>query len=413
MHRVVEIAWLPRSPVQWATFTAARRAAGDLWSAMVRLHGRLRRLGWKWPTWNRWERWAKGRFPGLSAQSVQQGVIAFCECLAATTAARKAAAASGRDVAAVKYPWRPARYRDVTYTNQDATIRDGFLRLSHGRGGKPLRVRVPEGVRLPGRLMEVTLAFGVVRLVCELATPTVAPEAASLDMVGMDLGVNTLVAATDGRMAVVVSGREAKAIQQGRNKLLASLRSGLDRAKPGSRRHKRLQRRKRQHLDRCARRMRDVVHKATRAVADAFPCARAVVGEAFNDAARKMGRRQAQQVSQAVNGRILRQLVYKLVGGARSVPEAYSSQACPVCGRRQVCRRVYRCGGCGLGAPRDVVGAANIRSIGLHGELRTRQPVPAIVRFVRPLRKYPGCPIAGTPGSSGGTPARSSMAAAR
>jgi len=65
VHRVVEIAWLPRSPVQWATFTAARRAAGDLWSAMVRLHARLRRLGWRWPTRSRWEAWARGRFPGL------------------------------------------------------------------------------------------------------------------------------------------------------------------------------------------------------------------------------------------------------------------------------------------------------------------------------------------------------------
>lgn len=413
MHRVVEIAWLPRSPAQWATFTASRRAAGDLWSAMTRLHARLRRLGWQWPTRSRWEKWAKGRFPGLSAQSVQQGVAAFCECLAATSAARKAAVAAGRDVGAVRYPWRSMRYRDVTYTNQDAVLRDGFMRLSHGRGGKPLRIRLPEGVRLPGRLVEVTLAFGVARLVCKLDDPAPTPEAAPLAVVGVDLGVNTLIAATDGEAAVLVSGREAKAIQQGRNKLLASIRSRLDRAVPGSRLHKRLQRRKRQHLGRCARRMRDIVHKATRIVTSAFPQARAVVGEAFNDAARKMGRRQAQQVSQAANGRITRQLGYKLAGGAGTVVESYSSQTCPVCGRRQKCRRVYRCGGCGLVAPRDVVGAVNIRAIGMYGALHEQQPVPAVVRFVRPLRKYPGRPLVGPPGSSGGTPARSSAAVAR
>ena len=118
-----------------------------------------------------------------------------------------------------------------------------------------------------------------------------------------------------------------------------------------------------------------------------------------------MGRRQAQQVSQASNARLIAQLAYKMAGGATEKPEPYSSQTCPVCGCRQKCRRVYQCTGCGLVAPRDVVGSANIRSIGRYGEIRTGQPVPTVVRFVRPLRKYPVAPR-GVAGSSGGTPAR-------
>ena len=98
VHRVFEVAWLPRSPVQWETFTLARRAAGDLWSAMATRHARIRRLNWAWPSKARWEKWARGRFPGLSAQSVQQTVGEFCECLAATTAARKALRAAGEAV---------------------------------------------------------------------------------------------------------------------------------------------------------------------------------------------------------------------------------------------------------------------------------------------------------------------------
>lgn len=402
-HRVVEIAWQPRSPLAWATFSAARRAAADLWSTMAGMHAVVRRFGWAWPSRAHWERWARGRFPGLSAQSIQQVVRDFVETLAATTAARKAQRAQGAPdaEAGARYPWKTRRYRDVPYTNQDAVVREGWLRLSHGRGRAPLRIELPKDRPLPGRLVEVSLAFGVARLVCEVADAPV-PQAPPV-VIGVDLGVNTLVAATDGVTAVLVSGREAKALQQWRNKGLAALSSRIDRAKQGSRRQKKLRRARHRHRDRCARKQKDLAHKATRAVARAFPGATVVVGRTFHDAARKLGRRQAQQVSQAFTGKVTAQLGYKLAG-VREVSEAYSSQACPACGCRQTCRRVYRCRSCGFTAPRDVVGSLNIRAIGLWGVLTPAPQPPVEVRWVRPLRKYPGAPR-GAPGSPGGTPA--------
>jgi len=394
IYRVVEIAWTPRTPAEWTAFTASRLEAASLWARMVRIHARYRRAKWKWPTKAAWEKWAKGRFPNLSAQSVQQTIAEFCEVLNSTTKARKA----GLDT---KYPWRTkARYRDVVYTNQDAKITDGVLRLSHGRGGnEALRIRVPRD--LPGRLVEVTLAYGFVRLVCELPEPETMPLG---PVIGCDLGVNTLVAATDGVTAVLVSGRGAKAIVQYRNKANAELRSRIDRCKRGSKRRKRLVRARYRMADRCARKLRDTLHKATRAVANAFPNSPVVVGEPFNDAARKMGRRQAQQVSSASNARLIAQLAYKMAGAVEK-NEAYSSQTCPVCGCRQKCRRVYQCKECGFSAPRDVVGAVNIRSIGEHGEIRTNLSVPTRIVCVRPLRTYPAA-SKDAAGSSGGTPAR-------
>lgn len=394
-HRVVEIAWLPRTPTEWASFTAARLEAARLWSHMVAIHARLRRLRWSWPTLSHWQKWAKGKYPNLSAQSVQQIVKDFCDVLHATTKARK----SGVETA--RYPWKTrARYRDVPYTNQDAKVRDGVLRLSHGRGGNAaLRVRVPRD--LPGRLVEVTLAYGVVRLVCEVPEQTASPLGL---LVGVDLGVNTLVAATDGQTAVLVSGREAKAIVQYRNKSNAELRSRIDRCKRGSKRRKRLVRARYRMSDRCARKLKDTLHKATRVVANAFPGSPVVVGKPFNDAARKMGRVQAQQVSSASNARLIAQLAYKMAG-AEQVNEAYSSQTCPDCGCRQKCRRVYQCSECGFIAPRDVVGMTNIRRLRVPDS-----PVPRVLAWVRPLRKYPVSAQADA-GSSGGTPARGREAA--
>ena len=404
-HRVVEVAWRPRSSVQWATFKASRIANAALWNAMVRLHARIRRLRWKWPSLSRWQAWAKGKFPAMSAQSVQQTVKEFCENIAGTTAKRKAQRARGEEVTA-EYPRKTPRYRDVTYTNQDGKVTDGFLRVGNGRGNRPLRIRLP--LALPGRLVEASVGFGVVRIVCEVP---VAPTIESGAVIGCDLGVNTLIAATDGKTAIVVSGREAKAIVQYRNKQFASAESKLSRCKQGSRRQKKLARRKHKMLDKCGRKIKDITHKATAAVARAFPGAHAYVGEPFNDAAAKMNRRNAQQVSQVCTGKIIEQLGYKMAGVER-VCEAYSSQACPACVNRQKCRRVYRCRNplCGLVAPRDVVGSANIRGIGLNGQLLPGQPMPSTIVFVRPLRKYRGGGQP-PPRSSGGTPASSSASA--
>ncbi len=51
--------------------------------------------------------------------------------------------------------------------------------------------------------MEVRLSFGVVRLVCEIADACRPQQT----MIGVDLGVNTLIAATDGVKVLLVSGR--------------------------------------------------------------------------------------------------------------------------------------------------------------------------------------------------------------
>ncbi|MBA3531711.1 MAG: transposase, partial [Ardenticatenales bacterium] len=141
----------------------------------------------------------------------------------------------------------------------------------------------------------------------------------------------------------------------------------------------------------------------TRQVADTFPDATCYVGEPFNDAAQKMGRQQAQQVSQSCNARIIFLLSYKLAG-ADVIPEPYTSQTCPVCGNRSKQRRVYHCHVCGPHAARDVVGCTNILALGQTGELLAGRSVPNAVHFTHPS-KYPGK----VPGSSGGHPARSSQ----
>jgi transposase len=387
-YKTIEFNWLPQSKVQWQTFTVARQEAARLWNAMVKRHHRIRRMNWQWPSKARWEQWSQKRFPDLHSQSVQQIVKEFLEAVNAMRQLRK----HGHTEA--NYPWKLLHYRDIIYTNQAARLVEDkgsrWLVLPNGKSGR-LLVRVPQPVQFPGRLIEVRLCYGRVLVVCEVPDE---PHLAQTT-IGVDLGVNTLIAATDGDKAVLVSGREAKATVQWRNKKLASLVSKQSQHQHGSRRHKRLQRRKYKLLDKARNRIKDITHKATRIVRDEFPHAAVYVGKPFNGAAQKIGRITAQQVSSASNAKLIQQLDYK-TSGAIQVSEHYSSQTCPVCGGRHQCRRTYSCK-CGYTAPRDVVGAVNILSIGKHGSIVQSKQTPTQIKYRRPDRR-----------SSGGHPAGSS-----
>jgi putative transposase len=391
-YRTIELAWRPRNTTEWATFTASRQEAARLWNDLVRRLQRSRRRNWTWPSKARWQRWAsgpKGRYSGLSAQSAQQIIGEFCEAVDSCRQLRR----NGYTEAC--YPWRLRRYHDVVYANQDARIRNGRLISPHSNSGT-LRIRLPDTITLPGRLMEARLCDGTAPMVCEVSNVACTEQT----VIGVDLGVNTLIAATDGQKVRLISGRAAKATVQHRNKRLARFQQALSRMAQGSRRHKRLQRRKYAMLDKTKRRIRDPRHKATRQVAEAFPNTTCYEGEPFNDAAQRIGRVQAQQVSTACTRKIINQLNYK-TSGAITVNEARSSQSCPVCGERSKHRRIDLRPMSGATGPRDAVGAVSILSLGVHGFMLTERAFPRRIKY---LRRWPRQPRS----SSGGHPAGSS-----
>ena len=299
----------------------------------------------------------------------------FCEAIASAEALR-------RHGEPYEYPQKKPRYRQVIFTNQSAKVRNDTLSLPCGTAGR-LTIRIPRGVTLPERLREVRLDYGGVAIVCAIpdAVRTGGPT------IGIDLGVNTLMAATDGEKALLLSGREIKATMQLRNKRLEEITAKQAHKTKGSRRHIRLQRCKYQMLGATKNKIRDLCHKATRKVAEAFPNAKAYMGEPLNDAAQKMRRVQAQTVASACNRKILSLLNYKLAA-CIEVDERYTSQTCPVCDARSKHRRTYRCF-CGFVSPRDVVGSVNIRTIGIDGAMRPGCSVPNAIQWEHPS-KYPG-----------------------
>jgi putative transposase len=337
---------------------------------------------------------------------VQQTIAEFLEAVESTRQKRMKLAEKGdaEGLAEARYPWKTSRYRSVTFTNQAPRRKSNRLVLPCGsiEGTRAyLSVPVPKDFVEPGRLMEVRLEFCSISLVYAIPVEDEATKGGT-PVVGGDLGVTTLIAATEGVTAIAVSGRAVKSFVQYRNKRLAEISERQSRHQKGSKRWKRLQKAKRHMLAKQRRKVRDAAHKATRIVADAFPGARIIVGKPFNDAAQKTERKRAQTVSQAVNAMLIRYLDYKMAG-AEKIEEHYTSQTCPVCGSRRKCGRIYRCSDCGLAAPRDVVGSLNIRTKGLYGEIQkvSADEVPQIIKYRR-------VPIHGPRRSSAGHAARCS-----
>src|SRR5262249_42146897 len=86
---------------------------------------------------------------------------------------------------------------------------------------------------------------------------------------GVDLGAVHLAAVTPTRRhAVVVSGRQRRSCKPWRNKRHATLHERLRRCQPGSRRAKRLLKRKAQISAKLYRQQREMLHQATRKVVD-------------------------------------------------------------------------------------------------------------------------------------------------
>ncbi|HKC73546.1 MAG TPA: transposase, partial [Chloroflexota bacterium] len=210
---------------------------------------------------------------------------------------------------------------------------------------------------------------------------------------GVDLGEIHPAALTDGTNAAIISCRAMRSCVQYTNKRLAALRSKQDGRKRGSRRWKRLQRRKNRFLAQQKRRTRDLAHKASGAVvqwAQDHGVGTVVIGDVRGVAdGKRLHRNQQQKISQWGHGTMRRYIGYKAeavgITVVDTVNEAYTSQTCPRDGQRTKPKgRVYTCHVCGFRCARDVVGAANILSRHVHGEVGRVMPPPHTM-YLRPF----------------------------
>ncbi len=329
-------------------------------------------------------------------------------------------ASSNQELVALSIPsaerTRPPPAVELTMSSSGGEIKGNVLLLSLARGQQPISLPLPEHLRA----LDAS-AFTEMRLVYNKSSrhyewhlivddgievePTIATN-----MAAIDLGEVHPATLTDGEEALVVMSRQLRSQSQHTAKNLASLQQKQSQHKRCSRRWKRLQQRKNRFLAKQELRRRNIEHKVSREVVN-YAVERSI-GKLFigdvRDVADKTskaeteanGRRYKgkvhnQRMSRWSHGKLRRYIQYKAQAAGIAVddkvPEHYTSQTCPQCRNRyKLGGRNYKCPVCGFCSHRDVVGAPNILSRALYGELGKIRP-PETVKYRQPyLRVRPG-----------------------
>jgi putative transposase len=321
-----------------------------------------------------------------SRDAAQQGFSQACQTA-------KAARLAGLPT---HYPHKRKRYRTTTWKSTGISLQNGKLRLARARGITPILVGLPESLaHLP------PTAFRQMELVWDCVgrryhwhlTIEDGKQAAPSPGTGIgaiDLGEVHPVALTDGKESVVISLRELRSARQYMAKRLSKLQALQAKKHKGSKAWRRLQRRKSRFLAQQKRRTRDLEHKASRATVEwavEHEMGTLVIGDVRDVAdGKRLHRHQQQKIGLWSHGKQRQYIIYKAEAAgltvAPLVDEAYSTQTCPSCGHRYKPRgRLYRCPACGLVRHRDCIGAANLLSRHLYGEVG--KIVPPITTMYR------------------------------
>lgn len=361
-----------------------RREAARCWNAIVNLHRTIYNRYGIWLTGGQLKEFFKGRFR-LHSQSVQALVELYEETCRRTNDLRKNGETSW------KYPWRNKYYFTVTWKKAAISFKNNRICLSNGRGREPLEFKLPARID-PAAVCQAQLVWKGTCYWLHLSVEKPVPEQVTgFRVAGADPGEVHSLALTDGSECLVISGRLLRSWWRLQNKELGKYQRKLSRLKKGSRRWRRLTRKKRKFLEQMRRRKEHLLHTIT-AWAAGWCLERGVktlyVGNPFYVTKKDHGHRHNQRMHQWTFGQTFNLLKYKLA--ARGIEmvlmgEENTSSTCPSCGAKGTFRgRTFHCPDCGFSCHRDVVGSLNIRSVGLYGEIRAEQETVPKTTYLRP-----------------------------
>jgi putative transposase len=374
---------------------ALRQEAGRLWTDLVRWHADAR-CQETWLSATDLEHATKGAQYALHSQSVQ----ALCQKFAANIAtARELRAQELTEVGRqhTQYPHHPKPYQTVTWKDQALQVLpSGYLRLPSGGQRPPLLLPLPAEYHTANlRRAELTWRADHFELCLTLDTgASLPPMRGGSVAAGVDLGeVHIAAVTTTRRHALVVSGRLLRSCKQWRNKVYSLLQEKLSRCQVGSRRAKRLGKRKAQVSAKLYRQQREILHQAARKVVT-FCAGEGVTRIAIGDVRDiqtgvSLGRKTNQKIAQWPHGQFARSVREKaaLLGiVVEWIDESYSTKTCSQCRYQHPSSprgRRFRCAGCGARIHRDVNGANNICSKAAFGRYAKVQA--DTVKYLRPI----------------------------
>lgn len=290
-----------------------------------------------------------------------------------------------------KPPRRRRWYFKLTWKSSAIKIKDGKLRLSNGKGNQPLIVdwhwdkpkQVELGWNKASKCYELRACYSECKHRTAFTSLSLmdSPNAFGLPwrskikpvesegVSSCDLGEIHPMVFTDGVDTDIFNGRLLRSKRQYQNKLKARLSNLIDTKKRGSKRRKRLIKSKQKQLAKVKNQIKDIEHKLTSKAVSMLQeksIQTLVIGDVRDIRKNiKYGKKANQKLHQWSFGSIRQKLEYKCakVGiDTKLISEAYTSQECLSCRKRNKPRnREYKCS-CGFKWHRDGVGCSNIRA---------------------------------------------------
>jgi len=262
------------------------------------------------------------------------------------------------------------RYDSLTYPQFGFRLKDGVLCLS-----KIGDVRVIQHRPVEGKVKTLTVTRSRAgKWYAVFASEVEAkPIRNRLPAVGVDFGLNSLVALSDGATI------EAPRSYRGAEERLRRAQRSLSRKTRGSRNREKARRRVASACERVANRRRDFAYKTARMIVDRYE---RVYVEDLKIANMVKDRRLGKSIGDAGWGMLRNALTYmaeRSEGVTAFVSPRGTSQTCSGCGAyvgKGLSVRVHRCPGCGLTIDRDVNAALNVLKRGLEIGLERAEYTP-------------------------------------
>lgn len=376
------------TPGQIAIARTLQMEAGKVWNMVCFVHRLIYAAYHIWLGEAAMKEFVKGRFR-IHSQSVQAIVELYFECCNRTKELREKGETEWR------YPHRKKFFFTVTWKELGITVDGAYLCLSNGRGREALRIKLPVRLRGVGiRQVQLVWHRNGYWLHAAVEKPFLKKVEGGNRPAAIDPGEVHAVAMTDGKEAVVISGRLLRSLHRLRNKKLWWFQRAISRTKKGSRRRRKLLDAKYRFLNNIDRRIEHVLHAVSAEVVRWCVDRRITkvyIGDPSGVRNNDCGRKHNQRMSQWAFGKLRRLLEYKLKRHGivlEPIDELGTSGTCPSCTKyTKQSGRTYKCGNknCGFqGAHRDVVGASGILDKSLNGDFTKGRILPSNVEYSRP-----------------------------
>ncbi|MHB8075637.1 RNA-guided endonuclease InsQ/TnpB family protein [Desulfosporosinus fructosivorans] len=363
---------------------ACNRTSANVWNDCLGLAKEHFQKNGRWIDRGSLHLATKGQYP-VHSQSIQ---AVYEKYIDARENAHKARALGFTQI---RYPYKEKMHFNTKWKKDGFRVgENGKIELSlglfRGKRQKPIVVRVKD---LPsGKIKEIELVYDRgLRLAIAYDDGITPKENDHLGIAAIDLGeIHTIASVCDNGQGVIITGRKIRSLKRLRNKKMKELQKKIAKCQKGSRQWKKYRQALYYVLGKSDAQLTDALHKTTRKFANwclENKVKRVVVGNMEgvqrNTSPKKKknkhkrSRKHNQKMSQWQFGRITTYLQYKLAAegiSLQKVDESYTTQTCPVCGRRKKpSSRNYSCT-CGYQEHRDIHGAKNILSNYKYGKFR-------------------------------------------